>query len=450
MSPRNAQHPAVPVELGIDAAVRSNTVQGPSLSPGHTRQMEDTMPTDRSLERLMNHVDALSDRDLVTHAMDVLTSPPVAEADSFVLHAPLELMARAELLPSVVPSQRNEARQRIVEIASDWASRNPHEPTPTGPSTITLPDAVAAGDPDAADRALVELAATHTIDEFVAIAGDALLDHLGGAGHLAIFLDQLARRHRPPRWTVTAGRALVRDLARHPAWTIEWIDAERPRVGRPSRNFFDVLADPPSADPGSNFIYPTMHLVDANGMAAELLSVPTRSLPTDEARRQLLRIAALSMLQDDPTNAPYGWSHCLTMPQATLAVAPRTADPQRAVAIAATYVLGFRATQSNTALDPDWQPPHIGRGRPLLESDGAEAVALAWHTDDPSGVERELATYAATHPDAHLAKYTLACLHAAHSDPEAAALFRAAAAHLAVWWRDIDTPDSTEDDQHDD
>jgi hypothetical protein len=382
--------------------------------------------------------------------MDVLTSPPVAEADSFVLHAPLELMARAELLPSVVPSQRNEARQRIVEIASDWASRNPHEPTPTGPSTITLPDAVAAGDPDAADRALVELAATHTIDEFVAIAGDALLDHLGGAGHLAIFLDQLARRHRPPRWTVTAGRALVRDLARHPAWTIEWIDAERPRVGRPSRNFFDVLADPPSADPGSNFIYPTMHLVDANGMAAELLSVPTRSLPTDEARRQLLRIAALSMLQDDPTNAPYGWSHCLTMPQATLAVAPRTADPQRAVAIAATYVLGFRATQSNTALDPDWQPPHIGRGRPLLESDGAEAVALAWHTDDPSGVERELATYAATHPDAHLAKYTLACLHAAHTDPEAAPLFRAAAAHLAVWWRDIDTPDSTEDDQHDD
>jgi hypothetical protein len=383
------------------------------------------------------------------HVMDVLTSPPVAEADSFVLHAPLELMARAELLPSVAPSRRGDARQRIVEIATEWASRNPHEPTPTGSATIALPDAVAAGDPDAADRALVELAAAHTIDEFVAIAGDTLLDHLGGAGHLAIFLDQLTRRRRPPQWTIAAGRALIRDLARHPDWTIEWIDAQPSRAGRPSTSFFDVLADPPSADPGNNFIYPTMHLVDANGMAAELLSVPTQSLPIDEARRQLLRIAALSMLQDDPTNAPYGWSHCLTMPQATLAVAPHTADPQRAVAVAATYVLGFRATQSNTALDPDWRPPHSGGGGPLLERDGAEAIALAWHTDDPSGVERELATYAATHPDAHLAKYTLACLHAAHTDPDAAAMFRAAATHLAVWWRDIDTPDSTQDDDHD-
>jgi hypothetical protein len=410
------------------------------------------MQPHRSFEQLINRVDTLSDRDLVTHVLDMLTSPPAAEADSFVLHAPLELMARAELLPSVTPSQRGEVRQRIVEIAGDWTSRVPHEPMPNGSPTLLLPDAVAAGDPDASDRALVALAATQTIDGFVAAAGDTLLANLGGAGHLSIFLDQLTRRHRPPRSAIASGRALIRDLARHPDWTLGWIDALSPHAGRASTSFFDVLADPPSAgDPGNNFIYPTMHLVDVNGMAADLLTSPTESLPIDEARRQLLRIAALSMLQDDPAKAPYGWSHCLTMPQATLAVAPRTARPQRAVAIAATFVLGFRATQSNTPLDFDWQPPRTTSNGPLLEASCDGAVAQAWHTADPSGVERELATYAAAHADAHLAKYTLACFHAAHTDPNAAPLFRAAATRLAIWWRDIDTiPNKQGGHHHDD
>ena len=65
-----------------------------------------------------------------------------------------------------------------------------------------------------------------------------------------------------------------------------------------------------------------------------------------------------------------------------------------------------------------------------------DAVAEAWHTEEPDRIERELATYAASHHDAHLAKYTLACLHAAHDDPDAAGLFRAAATRLALWWRD--------------
>jgi hypothetical protein len=409
------------------------------------------MHTNRSLEQILNRVDALSDRELITHAMDLLASPPVAEADSFVLHAPLELMARAELLASVSPTQRSETRRRIVEIAADWTARNPHEPAPSSSPTVPLPDAVAAGDIDAADRALVALAATLTVDEFVTAAGDTLLAHLGGAGHLAIFLDQLTRQQRPVRSAIASGRALVRDLARHPDWTIDWIDAPSRQTSRPVASFYDVLAAPPSAgDPGNNFIYPTMHLVDANGMAAELLTAPTRSLPIDEARRQLLRIAAMSMLQDDPANAPYGWSHCLTMPQAALAVAPRTAHPQRAVAVAATYVLGFRATQSTTPLELDWIPPRTTDHGPLLEAGCDDAIAQAWHSDDPTGVERELASYAAAHPDAHLAKYTLACLHAAHTDPDAASLFRAAATRLAIWWRDIDATVSRQDGRHDD
>jgi hypothetical protein len=396
------------------------------------------MQPDRPLP-LRDDVDALSDRDLVTAVMDLLTSPPAAAADSFVLHAPLELLARAELLASIEPTRRDEARRRISEIAADWASRTPHVPMPSERPTASLFDAIAGGDEDEADRALVDLAAHRTIDQFVATAGDALLPHLGGAGHLAIFLAQLTGLPRAPGATIGAGRALVRDLAQHPDWAITWVDRPSPHPAGSTHSFVDVLADAPSAgDPGSNFIYPTMHLVDANGMAAELLAAPAAAITLDDARRQLLRIAAMSMLHDDPAHAPYGWSHCLTMPQGALAVAPHTSDPRRAIAVAATYVLGFRATLSTTGVDLDWAPARIGLDQPLLDADADDAVAGAWHTEHPGHVERELATYAATHRDAHLAKYTLACLHAAHDDPDAAPLYRAAATRLALWWRDHD------------
>jgi hypothetical protein len=388
---------------------------------------------------LPDNLETMSDRALVTAVVGTLGSPPAAEADSFVLHAPLELMARAELLPSVVPAERGTARQRIVEIARDWADHAPLLPPPTEPPSLSLAAAVAAGDLDEADRAIVDLATHRTVDQFVAGAADALLTHLGGAAHLAIFLDQLTRVSRSGASAMVAARALVRDLARHPGWTIGWIDDPSPGAGGSVRTLTEVVANPQSAgDPGSTFIYPTMHLVDSTGMAAELLRGPTRALPVEEARWQLLRIAAMSMLRDDPASAPYGWSHCLTMAQAALAVAPRTADPQRAVAVAATYVLGFRATLSNTTIDLDWQPPKRSADEAFGDAHPDDVVARAWHTARADRWECELATYAATHHDAHLAKYVLACLHAAHDDPGAAPLYRAAAARLAVWWRDAD------------
>ena len=87
------------------------------------------------------------------------------------------------------------------------------------------------------------------------------------------------------------------------------------------------------------------------------------------------------MLQDDPSHAPYGWSHCLTMPQATLGVASAATRPDRAVA--ATYVLGFRSTLGTVTLDPAWMPEPIAE----LDADafiaaGPQAAASAvWHAD---------------------------------------------------------------------
>jgi hypothetical protein len=145
-----------------------------------------------------------------------------------------------------------------------------------------------------------------------------------------------------------------------------------------------------------------------------------------EARRTLLRVAARSMLQDDPDAAPYGWTHCLTMPQAVLVTADEHGvDPDLAVAVAATYVLGFRSTLGRVRLDDGWVPER------------RSAVGGAWWAapDERGPVAQELATFGALHEDAHVAKYTLACLDAADADPEATPLFLAAAAHLHEWWR---------------
>jgi hypothetical protein len=153
------------------------------------------------------------------------------------------------------------------------------------------------------------------------------------------------------------------------------------------------------------------------------------------------------MIQDEPSSAPYGWTHCLSLPQAALSIADRASDPQVAIDVAATYVLGYRATQSSTPIDPTWAPE-----RPAQSTDGevvdvvglepAAAAATVWHADadQRSRIVGQLVDHAAPHHDAHLAKYTLACLDAARTDPGAAHVFLAAAAHLAAWWHRSDRP----------
>ena len=147
------------------------------------------------------------------------------------------------------------------------------------------------------------------------------------------------------------------------------------------------------------------------------------------------------MLQDEPTNAPYGWTHCLTLPQATLAVAHRASDTQRAVDVAATYVLGFRATQSSGPIDPSWEPDPPQRfAHEVIHLDPSVAAATAWHAkpEQRAHITQQLIDHAATHRDAHLAKYTVACLDAATQDPANGHLYVAAAAYLAGWWHHHD------------
>ncbi len=333
-----------------------------------------------------------TDAELIAECAAVIDVPKAAPADSFMLHAPLELLARAILLDRVPSASRAAARARMRWVADTYAD--------AGPSIDPLPPAAELD----IDTTVLSLAA---------------------AGHAPILLSLRRRVSAVPDGF---GNPLVAtEVGRYPDWKLTWPRARR-TDGPPSGDLAQRLAAPPSpGDPGSDFIYPTMHLTETSGLAADVLEAPLRGMRIDDARRILLRTAAQSMLQDNRDAAPYGWTHCLTMPQAVLVAADHGADPDIAIAVAATYVLGFRATQGRVRINPTWTP-----GR-------TTAAGAVWSAgdDEVSNIVDELVSYGAVHPDAHVAKYTLACLDAAEADPEERRLFLAAAAHLHEWWKAI-------------
>lgn len=70
----------------------------------------------------------IADHRLVELAAEIVGVPRVevpAERSSFVLHAPLELMARSALLPYVGESERRRARLRIASLAAAYQASGP-------------------------------------------------------------------------------------------------------------------------------------------------------------------------------------------------------------------------------------------------------------------------------------------------------------------------------------
>jgi len=387
----------------------------------------------------------LSDAELCEGVAGLLAVPRRGPADSFVLHAPLELLARTALLPLVHPAARERARQRIVWLGAAYeaageAVKDPKIRSYADPEAAVahLVHAIDAGELDEVDGAATWLASVLAPRALAGALADDVIPRLSAAGHGPIFLYQLPRVAPRSAAAQQCVRGLVRELARRPDWKLSW-HRERSAPLAATDDLVERLRRPRSpGDPGSDFIHPTMSLVERSGLAAEVLDAPTRSSDVARASRELARVAAWSMLQDDPTHAPYGWSHCLSMPQGVLGIADCCADPRDAIAVAATYVLGFRATQGTVALDPEWRPerPRESDALAALGGSPSEAAATAWYAPDHKipDLVAALATRAAIHPDAHLAKYTVACLDAAAADRDARRLHLAAAAFLSAWW----------------
>lgn len=387
-------------------------------------------------------VSRLSDAALI-EATAAAIAPPKRDADSsFLLHAPLELSARAALLPMVAPAARDRARRRIAAIASQYSRAGdeiedrPREFSDKRGALGALLAAIREGDVDEADAALLFLISRTPVLELRGALAAAIAPMLGAAAHIPIFLAELPRLEARLSNAGALLRAPVRKLARFSQFRLTW--HERVNAGGASANdgeaLFKSLSAPPAVYSPSNYIAPTMLAVEADGYAERMLGEATEGLSVEAARRSILRVGALSMLEDDPAQAPYGWSHALTMPQGVLACADAVRNETLLVRVAATHALGFRATLGKARLS-DYSPvkPESDEIFGVAPSDAAGAVFHA-APQRIGAIKTALATRAATHKDAHLAKYTLAAFDAAARDREAVRLFLAAAAYLGAWW----------------
>ncbi len=342
----------------------------------------------------------------------------------------------------VAPAARDQARRRIAAIAGDYAREGAEVETAPGDFSDTaaalafLKRAIAKGDADSDDAALLFLIPRVPASVLGGALAADILPMLGAAAHAPILLADLPRLEGHVDGLGALLRAPVGMIAKMADVRLSWQESASGEsfAGDGERELFERLRAPTAVSSPSVYIAPIMLAVEADGYAARRLGDVTAAISVEAAARAILRIAAYSMLQDDPASAPYGWTHALTMPLGVFACAHFVADKRALVRIAATYALGFRATLGKTRLAA--QPPMPPRSKKIFDVSPAAAAGAVYQADPAAfpDIKAALATRAATHRDAHLVKYTLACFDAASRDPEAARLYLAAAAHLGAWW----------------
>jgi hypothetical protein len=394
---------------------------------------------------------ALSDDALTALCAQAIAKPKQERnGNSFVLHAPLELLARRVLLNQVSREVRAIARRRIAEIAVRYAhAGEEHDLPPIGFNDTDAAIEALARAMDDGDQATAHAAARYLLDhkkrdEIRALLIDRIAPMLGAAGHSPILFAEWMRESGLSSAHSHLLLAPLYYLLSPPRPRLTWIDAfdwREPASWQGSIEAYEAslsraLTQPPKIETTSSSIAPTLLAADSSSEMIAALRQPLATLPLPTIERMLLRTAAQSMLQDDPAQAPYGWTHCMTLPLALLANRDVSRAPRRLCAIAATYVYAFRATMSNVAIDLEWQPEPIGRDARQDDTPQTRA-AVAFHTphSERQALRTQLANFAATHRDAHLAKYTLACFDASVRDPEFRRHYLAAAAYLGAWWR---------------
>lgn len=422
-----------------------------------------------------------TDDQLAEYVITTVAEPRQVDADSFLLHSPLEVLARHRLLAYVDHDRRDFARVRLLSVATQTETYGPPidglsadtavspvtNPTETGPTSsnesliLRLATAVETGDLETVDNLSAILGHRLTTDEAAKALIDLIAPFTSAAGHAPIFL-HLAIESDLGSASLPMLRPLLRSLAQFPDWRIAWVDASTRAnaladqrtsveeadlsggVGITKKSELDTVAatdlfaaiatTPQLGEPGSNFIHPVMTQVDPEPAAHLIGSADISS--ENAAARSIMRAAALSMLNEPTDHAPYGWTHCLTMPQAVCRLTKHSSDPTRLVAIAATHVVGFRAAFALRALPTEFEPdvPPV-EWREALRQDPDTAAAAVWHTtDSDQALITEFASQAAAHHDTHLVKYTLACLDETSNDPGSGRLYLAAAAKLLSWW----------------
>ncbi len=397
-------------------------------------------------------LESFSDRELFRAAASIVAKPKLA-LSSFTMHAPLEVMARYTLLPLVSPADRELARIQLVATVAHYEARGEAAPSafqklPTMRTTeavAQLRRALQEGNVELADALCLRLADDCGLPAALDSIADLCLRTLTGAGHTHIGLMLTARM-----WSEVGPSALslartgLRMLAQAPNLNLRPV-TRHSTLDNPEKELEARLSKVPAL--GGNLsrgLSGIMRTVEDTGLVDEIVGDALLSSEDSEscegALRAVCRIAAYSMLADNQEVAKYGWSHCLTIPQAAWALTrflPARTFARQAAHSATTWVIGHRATLGNGNLNLQLQfPEPAWELSEALAHSPAAAAAAAWHAspDERPAIVRTLATEAAIQNDAHLVKYTFACLEAATQDPSHAHLFHAAAAYLCSLW----------------
>ncbi|MEY4766467.1 MAG: hypothetical protein RI907_3140 [Pseudomonadota bacterium] len=366
---------------------------------------------------------------------------PIVPLDSFTLHAPLELLARWQLLPLLPRADRplallhmaytavQAAQTRAAlarqqpELATPWPSASEPPPgAPQAPSLQALAESLQAALDNAdltqaaqwADATVRNAAPTDTwCHQMVPV----VRHRMGASAHAPIFLQLLARLHQQAPADAALARPmwvpLAVELARHPERRVSWPDTFATHTAPGTPPLLALLARQTAvAEPEAQGIWPMVAQTLKDG--AHLAWLPGVDKAGAQALPIACRAAAWSMLQEPLTEARYGWTHALTLPQAWWALADQPqateADWRAAARLATLHLAAMRRVigQVKLALQP---PP----------------AALPFET---------CARVASIRADAHAVKYVLACMDAAQASPADAQLYQAAATRLCGHWAD--------------
>jgi hypothetical protein len=377
------------------------------------------------------------------------------------LHAPLELLARLGLLPLVAPADRQLARLRLVGSAASFeASTTPAKPAKKRKPFPNLEEAKAdfkgtfdGRDVEGLEANVLQFAVQYGTVNLVQLLTPLALPTLTGASHSHIGLWLLLRHGRTSDIDDAALlRAAARSLASSPKDTLKSFKGMAIAGGKPlqqpaarvEEEILTKLKSHPPIKPGG---LPSMRGLftagektgQADTLFGDFITHDLANEQIDAAFRASLRICAHNMLQHSPAFAKFGWSHCLTLPQAACGLSNLHIERKLALAATLVWTSAYRSVLSDRTLDLAWQPAKLVGSASLseaLKTSPATAAARVWYADPTEypHIKQTLATQASIRSDQHLIKYTRACFDMISFDPGHERLYLSAAAHLCAIW----------------
>ena len=432
----------------------------PTGSPSNEHLIAGIDPKNLVDQYTSRKLDKVSDGGLYRQAVAIISRPQAKCTKSFTLHAPLELMARFGLLSYVDPTQRSLARLQMVASASAYESGvqvatapSKVNPFPSLASAKTeFTNAFRAADADGLEALVLQIAAQFGTASLVQLLTPLALPTLTGASHSHIGLWLLIRHARAgDSGDASLLRAAVRRIAADPSAQLSSfsgmaISGSKPLDRSPTlieQDILNKLSRPSRGERSGRGLRALFEAGEQTGNAdtlfGEFIRHDLNHGQMDAAFRAVMRVCAHSMLQDRQSQSKFGWSHCLTLPQAACGLSSLNIDRKLALAATLVWITSYRSVLSKKDLDFSWTPPKPSPEltfQDALNESPEVAGAKVWHAkpEEIPNIVQTLATQASIRNDQHLVKYTRACFDMGSFDPSFRQLYLASAAHLCALW----------------